>query len=296
MFSKLFGKRKEEKKGSDFVIEEEEDEGDAFVTSLQLNLARLIAYAESADVRLQRDVAEKLANEAVKPERQIQIVSHGGLKLLIPLTKSADNEVQRLAAHALANLSVNADNQRLMASEGAIEVLIDLLGSVHLQTQRQSAKALANLGVHHENKRLLAEAGAIPKLVRLTEASVTTTVRIEAVAALANLAVNDQNEIEIEACNGIRTIVAALRASLEFSNSFSGARDREFNNVEELTAQCARALRNLSVNARNKKIMVDMEVIADLQHLLRHSNERIAQQSKKALANLGALSSEVSRK
>lgn len=52
-------------------------------------------------------VAEKLANEAVKSNRQVQIVEYGGLKLLVPLTKSVDQEVQRLAAHALANLSVN---------------------------------------------------------------------------------------------------------------------------------------------------------------------------------------------
>lgn len=52
-------------------------------------------------------VAEKLANEAVKSARQVQIVEFGGLRLLVPLTKSSDEEVQRLAAHALANLSVN---------------------------------------------------------------------------------------------------------------------------------------------------------------------------------------------
>ena len=76
---------------------------------------------------LQREVAEKLANEAVKAERQKQIVEYGGLQLLIPLTKSSDVEVQRLAAHALANLSVNADNQVLMAQHGGIEMLIALL-------------------------------------------------------------------------------------------------------------------------------------------------------------------------
>lgn len=54
-------------------------------------------------------VAEKLANEAVKPIRQSQIVEYGGLRLLIPLTRSSDMEVQRLAAHALANISVNGE-------------------------------------------------------------------------------------------------------------------------------------------------------------------------------------------
>lgn len=83
-----------------------------------MNLSRLIVYAESADPSLQREVAERLANEAVKPSRQSQIVEYGGLKLLVPLTNSSDTEVQRLAAHALANLSVTAENQVLMAREG----------------------------------------------------------------------------------------------------------------------------------------------------------------------------------
>ena len=288
MISRLFGRKEPERKGSDFVIEDDEVvEESAFVSSLRLHLARLIAYAESADVKLQRDVAEKLANEAVKGERQVQIVELGGLKLLIPLTRSVDSEVQRLAAHALANLSVNADNQRLMALDGAIEVLIVLLESGQVQTQRQSAKALANLGVHHDNKRMIAEAGAIPKLVRLTMAGVPTTAKVEAVAALANLAVNDLNEVEIEAADGIRTIVTALQASVEFVESYTGVRDREFNHVEELLAQCTRALRNLSVSPRNKKVMIELGAMPYLQRLLRHSNERIAQQTRKALSNLG---------
>lgn len=74
----------------------------------------MIVYAESADVRLQREVAEKLANEAVKPNRQKQIVEYGGLRLLVPLTKSTDPEVQRLAAHALANLSVTSNTSSLV--------------------------------------------------------------------------------------------------------------------------------------------------------------------------------------
>ena len=40
------------------------DEG--FSEALEANLQRLIMYAQSADTSLQREVAEKLANEAVK--------------------------------------------------------------------------------------------------------------------------------------------------------------------------------------------------------------------------------------
>jgi HEAT repeat protein len=76
-----------------------------------------------------------------------------------------------------------------MAQEGAIDCLIILLESTNELTQRQAAKALANLGVSNENKAKIAEAGGIPKLVSLAGIS-AIGVRIEAVAALANLAVN----------------------------------------------------------------------------------------------------------
>jgi hypothetical protein len=109
MYYNLFGGSKPTRK-SDFEIEDDpksDEAGSEFIRQLQINLSRLIAYAESADTQLQREVAEKLANEAVKPARQVQIVEFGGLRLLVPLTRSQDPEVQRLAAHALANLSVN---------------------------------------------------------------------------------------------------------------------------------------------------------------------------------------------
>jgi hypothetical protein len=50
--------RKKQDKKSDFELENDDDaEVDSeFVKSLQLNLSRLIVYAESADVVLQREV------------------------------------------------------------------------------------------------------------------------------------------------------------------------------------------------------------------------------------------------
>lgn len=55
MFS-MFKKRDEKK--SDFELEDDEDDevDSGFTKSLQLNLSRLIVYAESADVKLQREV------------------------------------------------------------------------------------------------------------------------------------------------------------------------------------------------------------------------------------------------
>lgn len=55
MFSMF--KKKQDKK-SDFELEDEDDAetDDGFTDSLRINLSRLIVYAESADVKLQREV------------------------------------------------------------------------------------------------------------------------------------------------------------------------------------------------------------------------------------------------
>jgi hypothetical protein len=79
---------------------------EAFATSLRTNMQRLILYAKSSDPSLQRDVAERIANEAVVSSRRALIIQLGGLDLLIPLAQSKDTDIQRLAAHAMANLSV----------------------------------------------------------------------------------------------------------------------------------------------------------------------------------------------
>lgn len=76
-----------------------------------------------------------------------------------------------------------------MADEGAIDCLITLLDSQSDLIQRQAAKALANLGVNNDNKARIATAGGLVKLLDLA-GSKLVSVRIEAVAAVANLAVN----------------------------------------------------------------------------------------------------------
>ncbi len=76
-----------------------------------------------------------------------------------------------------------------MAEEGAVECLIELLDHPNDLIQRQAAKALANLGVNNDNKVKIAKVGGVPQLVKLAGVG-TLGVRVEAVAALANLAVN----------------------------------------------------------------------------------------------------------
>lgn len=78
-------------------------------------------------------------------------------------------------------------------------MLIDLLQSTHDLTLRQAAKALANLGVNPENKRLIAQSEGIPALIKLLDTSILP-VKIEVVAALANLAVNGVSHLSEEFC------------------------------------------------------------------------------------------------
>ena len=54
-------------------------DGHAMSLDLRRNMKTLIIYAESEEPDMQREVAEKLANEAVHPGRQVQIVELGGL-------------------------------------------------------------------------------------------------------------------------------------------------------------------------------------------------------------------------
>ena len=96
-----------------------------------------------------------------------------------------------------------ADNQVKMANDGGIDMLIDLLQSDNEHVQRQAAKALANLGVNGtilrpltcsnaplvSNKEKIAKCGGIKPLIALAK-SKHVGVAVEAVAALANLAVN----------------------------------------------------------------------------------------------------------
>jgi vacuolar protein 8 len=286
MLKRFFGSGRSETK-SDFEIvsdDEEEGKGDDFVQSLKINMTRLIAYAQSANISLQREVAERLANEAVKAERQQQIVECGGLRLLVPLTKSVDKEVRRLAAHALANLSVNRENQVLMANEGAIEMLIGLLGTPHDLAQRQSAKALANLGVNTDNKRRIVVAGAVPPLVALMD-SENVSVRIEAVAAVANLAVNSLNESDIVAGGGLSPIVEGARLAMTELLMGEGS-DESDANFEELAAQCGRALRNLSANADHRPTIRDLGGVQELRRMLSYPSDRIISQARRAMKNI----------
>lgn len=171
--------------------------------------------------------------------------------------------------------------------------LIALLSCPFDLIQRQAAKALANLGVNHDNKRIIAEAGGLFNLVTLAK-TCTVPVKIECIAALANLAVNDSNEVEIVRIGGLTPIVNSLVAAeaVMSGNCDIPLRPAGFansvGNMEELAAQCCRALRNLSVNAKNRSTMIDLGVLPLLLTCCTFRNNRISQQAQRAIKNLNS--------
>ena len=60
----------------------------------------------------------------------------------------------------------------------------------------------------------------------------------------------DANEVEIVRCNGLDPIVAGTMVAAEGLELGDGKSDKELSLLEELGTQCARALRNLSVNRK----------------------------------------------
>ena len=113
--------------------------------------------------------------------------------------------------------------------------------------------------------------GGIPELVRCV-ADGGVNLQVEAIAALANLAVDDAAERLIADAGGISPVVTAATRSSD----------------AELLAQVARCLRNLSVAPPNKALIRDAGGVQLLTRLQAHASQRVAGQATKALLNLAA--------
>jgi hypothetical protein len=119
-----------------------------------------------------------------------------------------------------------------------IQALISLLGSAFPATQRQAAKAIANLAVKSENKQVLMKHNALPSLLNLASSGISN-IQTEAIAAIANLSVDDDNEVLIgDTLGGVKIIMTVLSESLD----------------DDVLAQGARAIRNLSIAHVNKQL------------------------------------------
>ena len=111
---------------------------------------------------------------------------------------------------------------------------------VNKTTATQTLGILA--GNHTDNQFLIAEAGAIPLFVELLRDG-SAEGKLEAAAALGNLACNDDNQVLIAEAHGVPPLVDLLRAG----------------SVED-QRQAARALHNISYNNDGNAIAIAVAV------------------------------------
>ena len=114
---------------------------------------------------------------------------------------------------------------------------------VNKTTATQTLGILA--GNHTDNQFLIAEAGAIPLFVELLRDG-SAEGKLEAAAALGNLACNDDNQVLIAEAHGVPPLVDLLRAG----------------SVED-QRQAARALHNISYNNDGNAIAIAAAVGLD---------------------------------
>ena len=197
------------------------------------------------------------------------------MKLLVPLMRSSEPEVQRLATHALANLSALPSNQRAIADPPeCLEVWFTLLRSKFPEVQRQGAKTVANVSVVPDVMRTIAARGGLQPLVALLS-SPHPKARVEAIAAVANLAVDGENE----KCLGGMGVFPALLATL-------GESGTKVPSDEDTAVQVARAFRNLTARVENAQLLLSLNGMASITALVASPEPRISQQASIALENL----------
>jgi hypothetical protein len=281
----------QEKDELEFYDDSDEESSELSDKQLETHLTRLISYANSASPSLQREVAEKLANEAVNPTRQSQIVKLGGLDLLLPLTLSTDLEVRRLAAHALANLSVDRGNQEVIGdSEEWVTMIISLLTPMVAQSYNSSEDGKKESKSGGERMSSSSTSTADSALAA-AQSSAQEAVQRQASKALANLGVNATNKTLISKLGALPPLITLSRhpnASVSVEavaalanlavNDSNEEKICELGGIEpilggvksgnlDLQSQCARALRNLSVNPKNKKTIINLGGIEILKGL-----------------------------
>lgn len=205
------------------------------------NLRELIDWANAVDPEVQFQGARSLADLAMTSEERPRIVQAGGLQPLVRLLHSDRAEIQLFAVMAVANLALDDANQGLLAAEGALDPLIHLALRVsavdceNVEMQINIARALANMAYCHEsNEDLIVRNMGLKPIIFLSQ-SIHHEVRLEAVAALANLARNKSNQRNIVEQGALGPLVKAMQGD-----------------EEELQGQAARCLANVSLNEGNQ--------------------------------------------
>ena len=182
----------------------------------------------------QLTVAQELANQSVDAQFRRNVVTLGALRILRLLMISHEHNVVLCAIHALGNLAVDSVNHDEMVRDGCFYNIVDLLSSGKVDLQCKAARAITNLTVTFDNKYHFDQLGAIGALVKLAQ-NLDENCRAEAVAALGNLAVEDDLEIKICQQGGIDVVHVCLGKGSHV-----------------LQEHAARAIQNLTCSEQNR--------------------------------------------
>ncbi|KAB5544390.1 hypothetical protein DKX38_012502 [Salix brachista] len=241
----------------------------------------------------------------------------------VPLIENSTSSSSRFERSSSKSKLSGKDTDRVSATKAAMDAvkmtagfLVGKLAMGSTEIQRQAAyelRLLAKTGM--DNRRIIVEAGAIPFLVTLLS-STDPRIQENAVTALLNLSIFDNNKILIMAAGSIDSIINVLESgktmearenaaatifSLSIINDCKvtiGTRPRAFSALVGLLREgtasgkkdAASALFNLSLNNANKASIVVAGAVPLLIELLMDDKAGITDDAMALLALLSGCS------
>lgn len=226
----------------------------------------LIGALRDRPIAAKVQAAGALRNLAILGENKGRLSAGGIVEVLIELIGPArldmDNEEHMgLLIKVVATLRILSSNSTIQlkaAALGAIPPLCALLKVANEPLRRQASGALLALSFHEGNRAAIADAQPIPTLIRLVAFELSDAVVMSAAGCLWNLAMNDDLERKIVACNAIPPLISRLTSQ----------------NIE-VVCKAAGALKNLSYQRDHKEIVARSGGIGKLVDLMRQGNPRV---------------------
>jgi len=172
-----------------------------------------IIFAKANDSIAGRKLAAALcvANCAANKTLRVRLVKHRAYQLFVEMSKVGSHarkdmqDFQRVAALGFRNLCSNFHLRALAGRVGAVEAVVRMLRSRDQDIRRYAAKAAAELSLHEENGKKMVDFGAFTPLIALAKSG-DKYCEDEAVTALANLALTEDNQAEFQKEGGMEAM------------------------------------------------------------------------------------------
>ncbi|KAH9304652.1 hypothetical protein KI387_009056, partial [Taxus chinensis] len=206
----LWGRRTEDRNAMPSIISSSSADTDVDVSSIRLQVERLVEDLQSDSAEIQRAAAGELRLLAkYNMENRITIANCGATRHLVGMLSSLDLKTQENAVTALLNLSINDNNKNEIAAAGAIDPLINVLRVGNPEAKENAAATLFSLSVMEENKIAIGQSGAIPPLVDLLMNG-TPRGKKDAATALFNLSILHENKARIVRAGAVKHLIELM--------------------------------------------------------------------------------------